>query len=173
MYCLIRSAPIVLGNVNCFQLATVHVSITLPCVFLTCRVDSPALNQAHPVSPGIKPQRTQSCLLDCTGWFTAVFQAFIPQLPIPTVRVIVIVSSSVSACFCLSRYPLPQCTYDPSGFNPRSPLDSDYCLRPCTSAQWFPDSTHACLRTRLGLPSTLLITGKRTLDCLTTLWFLQ
>ena len=104
------------------------MSITLPRVFLTCRVDSPALNQAYPVSPGIKPQHTQSCLLDCTGWFTSVFQAFIPQLPIPTVRIIVVVSSSVSACFCLSQYPLPQCTYDPSGFDPRSPLDSDYCL---------------------------------------------
>ena len=46
----------------------------------------------------------------------------------PTVRVIVVMSSSVSACFCLSQYPLPQCTYDPSGFDPRLPLNSDYCL---------------------------------------------
>ena len=68
---------------RCFQLATVYVSITLPRVFLTCRVDSPTLNQAHPVSPGIKPQRTQSCLLDCTGWFTSIFQAFIPDYSAP------------------------------------------------------------------------------------------
>ena len=104
------------------------MSITLSRVFLTCRLDSPALNQAHPVSPGIKPKRTQSCLLDCTGWFSSVFQALSPQLPIPTVLVIVVVSLSVSACSCLSQYPLPQCTYNPSGTDPRSPLDSDYCL---------------------------------------------
>ena len=105
VYCLIRSTPIVLVNVNCFQLATVYVSITLPRVFLTCRLDSPALNQAHPVSPGIKPKRTQSCLLDCTGWFSSVVQALSSQLPIPTVLVIVVVSF-VRLCLFLS-VPVP------------------------------------------------------------------
>ena len=112
---MVQSAPIVLVNVNCFQLVTVYVSITLPRVSRTYKVDSPALNQAHPVSPCIKPQCAQSCLLDCTGWFTAVFQAFIPQFPIPTVFVTIVVSSSVFACFSLSQYPLPPCCIASSG----------------------------------------------------------
>ena len=128
VHCLIRYAPIVLLNVNRFQLATVYMSITLPRVFLTCRLESPALNQAHPVFPGMKPNWTQSCLLDCTGWFSSVFQALYPQLPIPTVLVTVVVSSSVSACSFVSQYPLPQCTIDLFGTHPRSPLDSDSCL---------------------------------------------
>ena len=168
VYCLIRPAPIVLINVNCFQLATVYVSITLPRVFLTCRLDSPALNQAHPVSPGIKPKRTQSCLLDCTGWFTAVFQALSPQLPIPTV---LCYSHHVFVRLCLFLpvpVPSPSVYLRPVWNWPS--LASRLHL--CTSAQWFPDSTHARPRTRLGLSLRSLITGIQTLDWLITLWFL-
>ena len=135
VYCLIRSTPIVFGNVNCFQLVTVYVSITLPRVSRTYKVDSPALNQAHPVSPCIKPQCSQSCLLDCTGWFTSVFQAFIPQFPIPTVFITVVVSSSVFACFSLSQYPLPQCCIAPSGLTLAHHLTRIPARSPCTSAQ--------------------------------------
>ena len=133
--CLIRSAPIVLVNVNCSQLVTIYVSITLPHVSRTCKVDSPALNQAHPVSPCIKPQCAQSCLLDCTGWFISVFQAFIPQFPIPTVFITVVMSSSVCACFSLSQYPLPQCCIASSGLTLSHLLTMILACRPYTSAQ--------------------------------------
>ena len=72
--CFISSTLIVLVNVDCFQLVTVQLSIFLPCVSHTCKVDSPALNQAHPVFPSIKPQCAQSCLLDRTGVFSQSFK---------------------------------------------------------------------------------------------------
>ena len=94
VHCLIRYAPIFLVNVNRFQLAAVYVSITLLRVFLTCRLESPALNQAHPVSPGIKPNWTQSCLLDCTGWFSSVISTA-PNSHSPCYR------RRVFVCLCL------------------------------------------------------------------------
>ena len=67
----------------------------------------------------------------------------------------------------------PQCCIASSGLTLACLLNTIPARRPCTSAQWLPDTTHACPRTRLGLPTTLLFAVYWTLDCLITLWFLQ
>ena len=78
-------------NVNCFQLVTVQLSIILPRVSHTCKVDSPAL----PVFSSIKPHCAQSRLLDRTGVFSQSFKRLSTVLVFPS---LVIVSS------CLSVY---------------------------------------------------------------------
>ena len=103
------------------------MSITLPRVSRTYKVDSPALNQAHPVSPCIKPQCSQSCLLDCTGWFTSRLSSVYSTVP-----------DSHSLCYscrvfvrlCLFQsvpVPSPSVLYRLIWIDPRSPLDYDSC----------------------------------------------
>ena len=122
---------IVCVNVDCFQLVAVYLSITLPRVSLTCKVDSPALNQAHPVFPSIKPQCAQSCLLDRTGVFSQSFKRYSTVIVFLS---LVIVSSRLVLvylfiCFLVSPSTLPfNVCIDSLGIGPTLVLDFDSSL---------------------------------------------
>ena len=131
VYCIIRSAPIVPCQRHLFSIShSLRVNYPASCI-PHLQLKSPALNQAYPVSLSIKSQCAQYCLLDCTGWFSSVFQAFI--------------HSSHSLCcslsvlsvylFSLSQYPLPQCCFVWTWINLRLLTTTIPASRLCTSAQ--------------------------------------
>ena len=103
VYCFIV-ALIVHVHVNHCQLATVHLSISLPCVSLTIQVISPARNQSLPVSSHVEPHYAQSCLLDCTGVFSQSFQAFFMSPEYLQSCHSLVLSSHHSLFFCLHVY---------------------------------------------------------------------
>ena len=88
---------------------SLHVNYPASCI-PHFQLDSPALNQAHPVSLCIKPQCGQSCLLDCTGWFPQSFKHFsqlsslsLVVVPVFCLFIFIVSPSTLPLSVCSSR----------------------------------------------------------------------
>ena len=138
---------------------------------LRLQLESPALNQAHPVSLCIKSQCAQSCLLDCTVLVSSVFTIVIPQSLNPSV---------LSQSFCLLVYlflvspsTLPFSVLFLLGNGIVPCLELDYVSSLST---WYFSPVTPGINPRLshgpvsGFPLISLFAGSRPLDCSTTLW---
>ena len=154
------------------QVRTNQVRVNYPASCIPhLQLESPALNQAHPVSLCIKSQCAQSCLLDCTGWFSQSLKRFLssqnPQ-SCCSLRVLFVYFCSLLPVPSPLVFSRPGPVYD-------LPLDHDYASS-LTSLYFGPVTPVTDPRLpygpALGSPLIILFTGSRPWTVVLLSWFI-